>query len=160
MLSKWNDMFARLRLAPHGQHQIYPAANLGQIEQLENRLGSLTKNLRSMLAEVNGAELFISGLPLVTLFPVTATADLQKIGWPKDWYIDEMTAWWRGNGHTDRSTDWALGIMNYGGLILQERPDEFSEWDTAHAGWIQRHVSMSDWIDSVLTQGKAAIKKH
>ncbi len=37
--------------------------------------------------------------------------------WGADWYIDKFTPKWRESG-PNRSGDWAIGMTNYGGLLL------------------------------------------
>ncbi len=113
--------------------------------------------LRDMLRHFNGAELFESGLPLLTIFGISGVSSLSALEWAPDWHIDKFTPPWRASG-PDRKDDWAIGMTNYGGLILMDATGAISEWDTGEKRWLLRNVPLETWIEEIMREGETLMR--
>lgn len=159
MAFDWSEVLDKLRQHPPSYHELFSAANSDEIADVEKKLGVMPADVKSVIGQTNGAELFIKGGPLLTLLPIKMNEKLARVDWSNIWCIDNYTTLWRQAGEK-RNKDWVFAVTSYGGLILQERPDEISEWDTADTGWIQRHVPVSEWIEKVLADGNALMENE
>jgi hypothetical protein len=152
----WGDVLARLRSYPAPIHNILPPCPDERIKAVEKQLGALPQPLADMLAHFNGAELFINGMPLVTIFGISRIPPLPPLEWAPDWYIDKFTAICRSV--RDQQDDWAIAMMNYGGLILLDAEGTTEEWDTAQNMWGPREWTLAEWIEEILCEGDAFLK--
>jgi hypothetical protein len=109
--------------------------------------------LKDMLQHFNGAELFIGGLPMLTIFGVTTIPSLPPLEWAEDWYIDKLTPNWRMSG-SNRDKDWAIGMTNYGGLILFNESHGISEWDGGESRLVFKSMVLDDWVEKVIADGE------
>jgi hypothetical protein len=120
-------------------------------------MGILPSVLVEMLQRFNGAELFIYGLPLVTIFGLSPTPPVEKLYWSPDWYIDTYTKIWRES--QEGREGWAFAMTNYGGLMVSNQDGELKEWDTNLNRWISETSSIGDWFRGVLTEGQSYMKE-
>jgi hypothetical protein len=107
----------------------------------------------------NGAELFIGGSgagPMLTLFRISTIPSLPSLEWADDWYIDKLTPKWRERG-PNRNDDWAIGMTNYGGLILFSESRGIKEWDTGETRWLLEDITFGEWIEKVIVDGEIMI---
>lgn len=148
----WDTFLKRLREHPSCFHRILPPCQEEQIESVESKLGNLPQTLKEMLIRFNGAELFISGTPLLSFFRISATPPLPPLEWAAEWCIDIYTKKWRDAG-SNRKTDWAIAMTNYGGLILLDADQVIKEWDTGESRWVFEGMLFEQWIKKVLSEG-------
>src|SRR5262249_572409 len=136
-------------------HQFLAPCPRDRITAAETKLGTMPEVLRDMLQHFNGAELFVATGPLLTLFGVTTVPPRE---WGGDWYIDKFTPSWRASG-ADLDDDWAIGMMNYGGLILFNQSCGISEWDIGEGRWLLENTSLDDWIEKVIVDGETMMEE-
>jgi hypothetical protein len=149
----WGSLTDRLREYPANYHHFLAPCPHDRIASAERQLGTVPAILKKMLQHFNGAELFIAAAPLLTLFGMTAAPPLSSLEWGEDWYIDKFTPAWRASG-PDRDNDWAIGMKNYGGLILFNESQGISEWDTSERRWLLDKILFGDWIEEILAEGE------
>jgi hypothetical protein len=149
----WRAFVDRLHKHPSGYHQFLSPCRHDEIAAVEEKLGSLPTTLREMLEHFNGAELFIGAGPMLTLFPIS-TIPSRSLEWGDDWYIDKLSRLWRERG-PNRNDDWAIGMTNYGGLILFNESRGVKEWDTSETRWLLEDIPFSEWIEKVISDGDA-----
>lgn len=154
----WNAFLSRLRTYPTGLHRILAACPSDRVEAAEEQLGSLPDSLEAMVTRFNGAELFIIGLPLVTLLRISSVPPLSPIEWAPRWSIEELTTEWRAGGN-DRNNDWAIAMTNYGGLVLLNGKGTIQEWDTGGGSWVVRDVPFADWIEGIMNEGDSLMSE-
>jgi hypothetical protein len=111
-----------------------------RIAVAEKQFGTMPAIAREMLQHFNGAELFV-------------VPPLPPLEWGEDWYIDKLTPAWRASG-LNRDRDWAVAMMNYGGLILFNESRGISEWDTGESRWLLENMAFGDWIEKVIADGE------
>jgi hypothetical protein len=119
---------------------------------VEKELGELPAILKEMLKRINGAKLFDMGLSLVRLFGISTIPPLPPLEWSPEWCIDRFTPRWREAG-LNREADWAIGMTNYGGLILLDANEAIKEWDTGETRWLLRNVPFDEWIEKIMSEG-------
>jgi hypothetical protein len=124
-----------------------------RIAVAEKQFGTMPAIAREMLQHFNGAELFVASGPMLTLFGLTTVPPLPPLEWGEDWYIDKLTPAWRASG-LNRDRDWAVAMMNYGGLILFNESRGISEWDTGESRWLLENMAFGDWIEKVIADGE------
>ncbi|WP_144973534.1 hypothetical protein [Bremerella volcania] len=107
-----------------------------------------------MVDRFSGAELFVD---FATIFRLTDDPPLPPLEWAVEWCIDAMTTKWRVAG-TGREQDWALAMTNYGGLILLDSQGLVKEWDTGQATWLNKDISLQDWLDGIMTEGESLME--
>jgi hypothetical protein len=156
MMFDWDALLVRLRTYPPNTHRTLPPCPRERIEALERELGKLPTTLKEMFAHFNGAELFIFGSPLVSVFPVSTVPQIPPLDWAQDWYIDIFTRKWRARG-SNRQGDWAIAMTNYGGLVLLSADNTVKEWDTGQSVWLSKNVPVGDWIERVVGEGETMI---
>jgi hypothetical protein len=112
-----------------------------------------------MLRHFNGAELFEKTGPLVTVFGASTIPPLPPKEWAEHWYIDKYTPSWRAAGE-DRENDWAVAMMNYGGLVIVCGDGRVREWDTGQRSWDRRNFdNFDEWFEEILREGDAFLKE-
>jgi hypothetical protein len=153
MMFDWDALLVRLRAYPPNTHRTLPACPGERIDAVEKELGKLPTTLKEMLARFNGAELFICGSPLVSVFRISTIPALPRLEWAPDWCIDVFTRKWRTGG-SNRQGDWAIGMTNYGGLVLLSADDTIKEWDTGQSVWLSKNVPFGEWIEKVVSEGE------
>ena len=149
----WKAFSLRLREHPGFFHRLLPPCQKEQIESFGRKLGSLPDTLKEMLSNFNGAELFISGSPLVSFFRISSTPPLPPLEWAPEWCIDSITREWRDAGD-NRNGVWAIAMTNYGGLILLDADEFISEWDTGEGRWVLEKQSLEQWIEKLICEGE------
>jgi hypothetical protein len=143
-----------LQTYPPTYHRLLAPGPPERIEAAERQLGTMPTTLKDMLQHFNGAELFIGGLPMLTIFGATTIPPLPPLEWAEDWYIDKLTPDWRMSG-SNRDKDWAIGMTSYGGLILFNESYGISEWDTGESRWVFESIVLDDWVEKVIADGEA-----
>jgi len=109
-----------------------------------------------MLKTFNGAELFNNCGPLVTIFGISQIPPLPPLEWAPDWYVDKFTPAWREfSGNRD---EWAIAMMNYGGLIVLSRDGSVREWDTSERCFSPWTLTVEAWINQILREGEEFMK--
>ena len=149
----WDAFLSRLRRYPPGLHSLWPPCPAEQIEAVERELGGLPTTIWEMLRRFNGAELFCIMGAAFTFFRVSTVPPLPPSEWASDWCIDIFTREWRKAG-ANRERDWAIGMNNYGGLVLLDANGNIKEWDTGETRWLLKNVPFDEWIDKLMDEGE------
>jgi hypothetical protein len=107
-----------------------------------------------MLQHFNGAHLFDTGRGghMISLFGISEEPPLPKFEWAPEWTIDRFTPEWRAAG-VNRKGDWAIGMMNYGELVLFTARDRIKKWDTAERHFAPETMSLEEWIQELFDDG-------
>ena len=147
----WEMFLSRLEKYPVGTHRILPPCPEDRIQTVQAEYGQMPSELVSMLRHFNGAELFIKTGPLISIFRVSTIQPLPPLVWAPEWQIENFTSRWRSCG--SGRNEWAIAMMNYGGLILLDSAGNTKEWDTAERNWIGQNLTLDDRIEDLLTQG-------
>jgi hypothetical protein len=153
MMFDWDTFLVRLKAYPSHFHRILPPCPGERIEAVEKELGKLPTTLKEMSERFNGAELFISGSPFVSVFRISTIPPLPPLEWASEWCIDTFTRKWRAAGH-NRQDDWAVAMTNYGGLVLLNKDGTVKEWDTGQSTWLSRNLPFAEWIENVMSEGE------
>lgn len=153
----WEAFLSRLRSYPKGVHKILPPYTGARLEAIQKQLGILPRALSEMLCHINGAELFIAGTPLVTVFGISSTPPLPPLDWAEDWYIDKFTPTWRRAGN--RQLDWTIAMTNYGGLIVLDEHCSVKEFDTSQSTLTPRNTTLDQWLSKVMQEGDASLQR-
>lgn len=153
MMFDWGAFLNRLRAYPSYFHQILPPCPSERINAVENELGKLPTVLKAMLRHFNGAKLFLSAGPSFSLFGVSTIPPLPPFEWAPNWYIDKFTPLWRTAG-SNRQSDWAIAMTNYGGLILLDGDGAIKEWDTGQSTWLSKSLPFGEWMEKVISEGE------
>src|SRR4029077_18086242 len=125
----------------------------------EKKLGKCPATLKELLTHFSGAELFISGIPLLTFFRISNDPPLSHLEWAPEWHIDQFTVKWRAAG-SERKNDWAIAMTNYGGLILLDKDETVTEWDTGEARWLVKDLPFDEWIEKIMKEGEAIMAEE
>jgi hypothetical protein len=117
-----------------------------------------------MLRHFNGAGLFAAGTgPSVSIFGISPIPSVPPLEWAKDWFIDMFTPRWRAGRclpGEDRQNDWAIGMQNYGGLIIANVDGRVREWDTAQRMWDPRTFDdFDEWMEVFLREGDEFLRE-
>jgi hypothetical protein len=152
----WDAFVLRLKKYPPHYHQLLPPCPPDRIEAVERELGQLPVALRDMVSHFNGGELFLSAGPTFSLFRISTFPPLPPFEWAPEWCIDVLTPRWRTAG-INRSYDWAMGITNYGGLILLDDKENVKEWDTSQGSWLVKNLPLGDWIEKIISEGETVM---
>jgi hypothetical protein len=153
----WATFLARLHAYTQGVHAIGPPVLRTRLDAVEEELGKLPSELVDMLDHFNGAELFIWSGPMLTMFGLSEASPVSKLKWAENWYIDKFTPKWRAAGD-GRESQFAIGMTNYGGLILFEN-GRIREWDTAQREWAPSNYELSEWLEKVLHDGEVFLRE-
>jgi hypothetical protein len=113
--------------------------------------------LVDMLKCFNGGKLFFRAGPLVSIFGISMIPPLPSLQWAPDWFVDKFTPKWRLTAD-DRRDDWAIAMMNYGGLIILDKDDRIREWDTSQRLWSPKPWGFDEWVEDILRDGDAYMK--
>ena len=150
----WPLVLRRINVYPPAVHNVLPPASRERIANVEAAIGQMPHVLVEMLSFFNGAELFIRNGPLLTIFGVTVAPPLPRCMWAPDWCIDKLTPWWRSGGD-GRQNEWAIGMLNYGNVVILDNDSQTKEWDTSLRAFGPRQCGLRDWIDDVFREGDA-----
>ena len=156
MSVNWDSVLARLQSYPEHVHVTLPPCPYERIMAVEKQLGALPDSTRDMLGHFNGAELFNRTGPLVTMFGISLVPALPAFEWAPDWYIDKFTEIWRSG--RNEGDDWALAMMNYGGVVLLDATGTTKEWDSATKMWSPERKSLDEWIEDIFREGDAFLR--
>jgi len=119
----------------------------------ERRLGQMPNDLVKMLDAFNGGELFVDAIPFVTIFGLSLSADKTT----SDWFIDRFTPSWRSG--PGKPMDWAIGMTNYGGLVILGGDLFVRIWDTSEKQWTDNQLLLLDeWIVKIMKEGAACLE--
>ncbi|HTV48969.1 MAG TPA: SMI1/KNR4 family protein [Phycisphaerae bacterium] len=154
----WQAISSRLLAYPPRVHRLLPPCDEKRLEFIQKQLGKLPDPLVDMLHCFNGAKLFIRTAPLLSIFRISTVEPLPPLEWASDWCIDKFTPLWRRYG--DRQNDWAIAMMNYGGLIILDSGCIVKEWDTSQKMWNPGKLEFDKWIDKILAEGDAYMKEE
>ena len=153
----WDYFLGRIRSYPPEVNRLLPPCAAERLEAVQRELGEMPTALVELLEQFNGAELFVVAVPLITIFGISTIPALPPLEWAPEWYIDKHTRRWRSSG-SGRDTDWAIAMMNYGGLAILDKSGWIREWDTAAGDWDERHVPFEEWCDIIIREGDALLK--
>jgi hypothetical protein len=154
----WKNVLSRLRTYSEEVNTILPPCPEERLYAVEADLGKMPDVLRDMLRHFNGAKLFLRGLPLVRVFGISTIPPLPALEWGPDWYVDKYTPTWR-RASPGRENQWAIGMTNYGGLIILDKSGITKQWDTSQEIWEPNEWSFDEWIEGVLREGDAFMKE-
>jgi len=157
MNEAWEEFASRLRTYPAGVHKLLPPCSEERLNEVQASLGTMPNDLADMLRRFDGAQLFIKHGPLLSIFRSSINPSLSSMEWAADWCIDQYTPAWRASHH--RPTDWAIGMMNYGGLILLDKEGSVREWDTSQHTWEPRTWTIEEWLARILEEGDAYLNE-
>lgn len=152
----WQKVLAHLKSYPAHTHRIQGPCSEERIVAVQAELGPMPNEIVAMLRAFNGAKLFKKTGPLVSVFGISLTPPLSPLQWAPEWHIDKFTPKWRANGAA-RDNEWAIAMMNYGGLIIVDQDGTAREWDTARATWSPEIWKFDAWIEKILREGDAFI---
>jgi hypothetical protein len=68
-----------------------------------------------------------------------------------DWFIDRFTPEWRRVSKCP--TDWAIGMMNYGDLLVMTHDSLVSEWDIVRHRYDSRNKPLEHWARDIIHEG-------
>jgi hypothetical protein len=160
MGSFWDNVLRRLGGYPAGTHELLPPCSEERLRAVQSEYGRLPNEILEMLRHFNGARLFVDAIQLVAIFGVSTIPALPPFEWAEDWYIDKFTPWWRA-GSEDRQKDWAIAMMNYGGVVIVGGDGRVREWDTAQRMWDPRSFdNFDEWVQEILREGDAYLKEE
>jgi hypothetical protein len=149
--AEWNAFWDRISSSLPGTHSVKPPAPASRLQDIQRELGEFPEELLEMLAYCNGAELFISAIPLVTLFGISPLVPVPTLQWASDWYVDRFTPAWRG--HSGCAADWAIAMTSYGALVVLRDGDGLREWDCNERRWLGPQRPIGDWLSAILHDG-------
>lgn len=160
----WETIMRRLQAYPAGIHELIPLCSQTELARLSDMFGPVPRSLAQMLRHFNGARLFIrpnGGGEFITVFGATDLPPPPPLVEPSGWSIDKFTSRWRSakDPSRDRSGDWAIGVMNYGGLIVLGSNEKVREWDTAQAVWDSKELDIPEWIENLFQDGDAFLRE-
>jgi hypothetical protein len=151
MKPNWKQVLSYLRAYPPQIHRILPPCPEERLETVQKELGKMPDALSDMLRHFNGARLFLRNGPLVSIFGISTIPPLPPLEWAPDWHIDKFTPAWRSSHN--RPSDWAIGMTNYGGLILLDQEGTVKEWDTSQNTWSPNEWSFDEWMSEMMREG-------
>jgi hypothetical protein len=149
----WDEFFCKIQGYPAEVNEFLPPCSTERIEQVEKALGKMPSGLVDMLSHFNGAKLFQRCGPMLNIFGITPIPALHPMEWAEGWNIDKFTPKWRA-AKEGRETNWAIGITNYGGVIILDQDGTVREWDTAQTMWDPKTWDFAGWIDYILAEGE------
>jgi hypothetical protein len=149
----WDAFLVRLGAYPPDWHRLLPPCPSERVREAEKQCGKLPVTLKEMFTRFNGAQLFCSPNPCVSIFRISTSPPPPPFEWAPEWCIDAFTPKWRASG-SDRERDWAIAMTNYGGLILLDQDGTIKEWDTAVSTWLVNKVPFSKWIEKQIKEGE------
>jgi hypothetical protein len=156
----WDDFVRRLDSYPPGTDTFLPPCSEERLQAVESELGRLPAGIIDMLKHFNGANLFKCPGQLVAVFGISTIPPLPAFEWGVDTYIDKFTPLWRAAGE-NRQNDWAIAMMNYGGLVIVDAAERVREWDTAVGEWDPRSFDgLAEWAEDILSEGDAFLKEE
>jgi hypothetical protein len=159
MASRWDEILRRLGSYPPGVQRLLPPCSEQRLREVQSELGRLPSGVTEMLRRFNGGKLFVHGIQLVSIFRVSPLPVPPSLEWAEDWCIDKYTPHWRAAGES-RQNDWAVAMMNYGGLVIVGGDRRVREWDTAQRMWAPRSFdSFDEWFEEILREGDAYLKE-
>jgi hypothetical protein len=158
MKPNWENILQRLNKYPTGTHLFLPPCPEQRIESVQSELGKMPSVLTEMLKHFNGARLFKKTGPFVSIFGVSTIPLLPPLQWATEWYVNKFTPAWRSGGN-NRQSEWAIAMMNYGGLVILEDHGIVKEWDTAQAKWNSHTWKINEWLEDLLAKGDAFLRE-
>lgn len=144
----WNAFHSRLKSVEGARHNLMPSCPISYLEQFEMRFCRLPQSWRQMLETFNGAELFIDGLPMVTLFGLLLSPPLEELDWPNTCCLEHWHPLWKSAGRqglpvarTCHDSFWIL------------EGETLREWDSQYSEWLGDSLSLGSWMDRVIDDG-------
>ena len=160
MESKWGSIVCRLNSYPPGTNKLLPPCSEANLREVQSKFGRLPNGVIEMLRHFNGGKLFVKTAQLVSIFRLSTISSLPPMEWAEDYCIDKFTPWWRAAGE-DRQNDWAIAMMNHGGLIIVDVDGRVREWDTAERMWDPHSFDdFDEWVEDTLREGDAFLKEE
>jgi hypothetical protein len=158
MNPNWKNIMQHFNTYPAEIRRLLSPCPDEWIRAVQSDLGEMPNSLVEMLKLFNGAELFVGNGPMVTIFGISANPPLSPLEWAPDWYVDKFTPAWRATDQ-GRQTDWAIAMMNYGGLIILGQDGTTREWDTRQGTWGAKTWEFHEWVDDILRDGEASMEE-
>jgi hypothetical protein len=155
----WTKTVERLNRYPTKTHRFLPPCPKERVATVQTELGKLPEVLVEMLVHFNGARLFKKTVPFVSIFGISTIPAMPPLEWAKDWYIDKFTPAWRLR-ESGRQNQWAIAMMNHGGLIILEGPDKITQWDMAQKKWESKAWKFDEWVENLLTEGDLYLQEQ
>jgi len=143
----WDGILQKLRSFPSQTQNLRLPCVQERVMEEEVRLGQMPNDLAEMLRRFNGGELYIDAIPLITILGLSLPSDDVT----SDWFIDRLTPQWRSGA--GQSTDWAIGMTNYGGMVILEQDSLVSEWDTSQQKWMADRYPFNQWVEKIMEEG-------
>lgn len=150
----WGKFMRNLKAAAPGVHNLRPPCPSDRIRDAEEHLGPMPGDLKRMLEVFNGAELFVAGMPFMTLLGLSLPSDPPDL----DWFIDRYTPAWRS--FAARPKDFVVGIPCYGAVIVLGPDLVVREWDKGEGQWSGKVLTYPEWVQDVLTEGAAFLTEE
>lgn len=157
MAHDWPRILDKLKNYPAGNHSLLAPCPEDRIEHVQSELGQMPPAVVAMLRQFNGGKLFVDNMPLIRVFGISLVPPLPPLEWAPDWYIDKYTPGWRS--FSKHETEWAIGMWNYGNLVIADERGWVKEWDTSVGDWGEAAVPISEWFDRVLAEGDAFLNE-
>lgn len=154
----WVNILERLKAYPPQVNRLLPPCPEERIDDVQAGLGKFPEDLADMFKHFNGGKFFVRGIQLVSIFRVSQDQPLPPLEWAPEWCVDKFTPKWRSVG-VDRQHDWAIAMMNYGGLIVMGGDGTVREWDTAQRTWGTTTPNLGEWFEWILREGDAYMKE-
>jgi len=153
----WINFINRLRKYPKGMHILLPPCPDEEIKNVQAVLGKMPDPLTRMLRHFNGAQLFCTGLPLVSIFGLSVAMPDKPMEWCKEWSIDKFTPKWRAFPLSNH--EWAFAMNNYGGLLVVDLVGMTAEWDTSERRWLGHKMSFEDRFEQLIQEGDICLRE-
>ena len=150
---EWSKLVEYLCAFPPHTQELRPPCPQERITEEERRLGQMPSGLVEMLHLFNGGKLFVKTSPIITIFGLTLDSDSTSL----DWFIDRFTPRWRAT--LGQTSDWVIGMTNYGGIVVLDSDQQVSEWDTSQRDWLYERYSLTSWIEKLMEDGTAYLKE-
>src|SRR5688572_17437840 len=94
----WTSFLEQLNRFPQGTHVLRPACAEEEITRIEHDVGKLPNDLRGLLRNFSGGELFIRAMPMITVFGAPHPSGESKVEWPSVCWLTEQVKLWHGAG--------------------------------------------------------------
>lgn len=151
-----DDFIMEINNFPQSIHRFLPGATDKNLQVLIERIGRIPDFLEKLLREFDGAELFISGIPFLTIFRSMNNPPLPAMEWSLEWCVDVYTKKWREINAG--SKDIAIAMTNYGGLVLLDEKGKIKEWDTSEGRWLIQNMPITEWFEKIISEGKETLE--
>jgi len=153
----WHEFMIRLKACDCTHNFMSPISEYILLHKI-NEFYSQNSSLREMYNLFNGAELFLTSGPFITLFPFCNSGEHDPLTWAQEWYNETYSKKWRTTPPS-LENDYVIGTTNYDGLIVFN-DDHISEWDVSQNAWLYRNLTLFDWSQRVISDGILNVLEH